>query len=750
MEPVQNDLAAPQSKVRINNEKTEYPGIVEHTLRGEIRHIVYSTEDESYTVFRIVDAQGVEHTVVGPVSGAYEGQGIEVAGVWERHKEHGRQFRANSYKYILPSTPDGIKRYLASGLIYGIGTKLAQCIVEKFGTKTLEILDNYSSRLTEIPGFGKKRLEMVRKAWREHAEKRDIFIFLQGLGISLAYCQRIYRVYADKSPGVVKENPYRLAEEVDGIGFIMADRIAFNLGIRGNDDKRLAAGISYSLNRLSQAGHVCYPETEFLKYASDLLKVEIAESARGLQIAEKNGLVVTDLSRDDSGISAGQRMVYDKSLFSTEQELSRHIRRLTGVSNHHGRKILKAVYSTNIPLNAEQLEAVNNAVFWPVSIITGGPGVGKTTVVGELVKRARSVGLKVYLAAPTGRAAKRLSESCRYTAMTIHRLLKWEPAKKNFTYNSKHPLPCDMLVIDETSMLDLPLALYLFRAIASGTTVVMVGDADQLPSVGPGTFLMDMILSNKCKVTHLSQIYRQDAGSLIITNAYAVNAGRMPNISPVPRDQTSDFYWIEQDDPEHVVKTVMKMVRERIPERFGFNPIRDIQVLSPMNRGTCGTITLNELLQSKINPEGHRRPQFNYGERVFRTGDRVMQVVNNYDKGVFNGEMGYIINIDSKNKRFRVAYDTGNIDYDFIEADQLTLAYAITVHKSQGSEFPAIIIPLLTQHYVMLQRNLLYTAMTRAKKLLIIIGSRKALSIAVNNAHIEPRYSMFLQRLKST
>lgn len=728
------------------DEKSSKTNITEHVLRGEISHIVYKNEEGTYTVFRIKDEKENEHCVVGPITNAYEGQGIELKGVWENHREHGRQFRASSFRYILPNTPEGIKRYLASGLIPGIGPKLADCIVKQFGSQTLDILNNYSARLTDIPGFGKKRLEMVRKAWSEHAEKRDIFIFLQSLGISNTYCQRIFNKYGVDTPRFVKENPYRLAEDIDGIGFIMSDRIALNLGIEKECDARLTAGVLYSLNRLGESGHVCFPETEFIKYASRLLDVEDPAAMRGLELAVENGIAVRD------NLPGYEKMVYSSFLFNAEKELASLINRLAGISFHKGQKILDKAsgVAAKFAFNTEQNEAVLSVKKSPLSIITGGPGVGKTTVIGEIVRRAKIARLRVYLAAPTGRAAKRLSESCKFTAMTIHRMLKWDPARKNFVYGSGRPLPCDLLVIDEISMLDVPLALSLFKAVTPGTTVVMVGDADQLPSVGPGNFLTDLIMSGKAKITHLCQIYRQSEGSRIIVNAHAVNSGRMPDVAPVPKEQLSDFYWIDQDDPDRVVGIICDMMKDRIPKRFGFNPIQDIQVLCPMNKGSCGTISLNKTLQNLLNSENlHHKPQFNFGEQVFRSGDKVMQTSNNYDKSVFNGDLGRIVNINFHEKKFRVAFDAGVVDYDFIEADQLALAYAATIHKSQGSEFPAVVIPFLTQHYLMLQRKLLYTGMTRAKKLLVLIGNRKALAMAVKNIHTEPRFSMLCGRLRS-
>ncbi len=734
-----------------STEKEKKSGnILEHSLRGEIKNVVFASDDETYTVLKLIDPKGAEHVVVGPITGAYAGQGIEVTGIWENHREHGRQFKAKSYKYILPSSADGIKRYLSSGLIKGIGPKYAEAIVNKFGERTLDILDNYSSRLNEIPGLGKKRVEMVKSAWQEHEQKRDIFIFLQSLGISTAYAVRIYKVYGDKSPQVIRENPYRLAEEVDGIGFILSDKIGSSLGLQKTDDARLSSGVLYSLNRLSEAGHVCYPEPEFIKNTAKLLDVEESHASRGLDIAIEKGYAVRDVVNETPDGVLSTKMIYSSYLHSAEKELSSIINSLCNVKVHHGQKMKDMVPQSRINFNPGQIEAVESSAQFPFSIITGGPGVGKTTVVGEIVRRAKSAKLKVYLAAPTGRASKRLSESCKSIAMTIHRMLKWEPDKRSFYYGSKNALPCDLLIVDEVSMLDIPLALYLFRAVAQGTTVVMVGDSDQLPSVGPGTFLADMIMSGKAKVTHLTQIYRQKEGSRIITNAHSVNAGRLPDISPVPKNVLSDFYWIEQEDPEQVMKTICDMVGDRIPKRFGFDPMRDVQVLSPMNRASCGTIALNKLLQSVLNPEDRHRMHFTFGDTIYRSGDRVMQTSNNYDKGVFNGDMGRIIGIMHHEKKFRVAFEGSMVDYDFIEAEQLNLAYAITVHKSQGSEFPAVIIPLLTQHFMMLQKNLLYTGMTRAKKLLVIIGSRKALGMAVNNTRLEPRYSMLLERLKKT
>ena len=716
-------------------------------MRGEVRRVVYESQDGAYSVLRVVDSNNKEQTVVGPIVGAYEGQGIEVRGRLETHKEHGRQLKVSEYKFTLPTTSEGIKRYLASGLIHGIGKEYAERIVNKFGTDTLDILDNYSARLTEIPGFGKKRLEMVRKAWREHAAERDIYIFLQSLGISLAYCRRIHKKYGEHTPAFVRADPYKLAEDIDGIGFIMADKVAKSLGIEGNDPRRLRAGVVYTLNRLSEAGHVCYPKEDFLKYTAELLNVDENDSVVGLQQALRDGLAVIDaVGGDEPGTPP--EMVYKTQLHTAERELSRLLVKIATARSHKGEATRRIDYRPAFNLSDEQHSAISAVGHYPLNVITGGPGVGKTTVVGDIVRRAGIAQLKVYLAAPTGRAAKRLSESCRRNAATIHRMLKWDAEKRQFVYGSNRPLKCDVLIVDEVSMLDIPLALFLFRAVSPGTTVVLVGDSDQLPSVGPGTFLMDLIMSGAACVTHLSRIYRQGAASRIITNAHAVNSGRLPDLTPVPKNVFSDFYWIEQDDPERVISIIGEMARERIPKRFKFDPMRDIQVLTPMNRGNCGTKALNESLQSVLNPERMKGPKLVFGDKMFRYGDRVMQLRNNYDKKVFNGDMGRIVHIDPKNKMFKVKFEEKVVEYEYVEADQIVLSYAVTVHKSQGSEFPVVIMPILTQHYIMLQRNLLYTGMTRAKKLMVLIGSRKALSMAVDNARMEPRFSRLRARLK--
>jgi exodeoxyribonuclease V alpha subunit len=586
---------------------------------------------------------------------------------------------------------------------------------------------------------------MVREAWREQAERRNIDIFLQGLGISPAYCNRIYRAYGNQAADIVRTNPFRLAKEIDGIGFLSADRIAGSLSIGKMDIRRIEAGILHGFDKLAQEGHTGYPETDFLEITARLLDVSEEDVKTALGNAIRNGNAVEETWNLD-GIPTP--MVFERDMWNQEQELASLIRNLSGPRQARTKNPATARQSdTTVELNEQQKNAVQMARANRVSVITGGPGVGKTTVVGEIVRKAQAAGLKILLAAPTGRAAKRMAESCRRPAATIHRLLKWDPAEKKFVFNSRRRLSAHLLIVDETSMLDISLAVSLFRAIAPVTTVVLVGDPDQLPSVGPGNVLHDLIRSGLCPVTHLSVVYRQSRGSRIIDNAHRVNNGVMPEF-PAEEDRKTlhDCYWIEQDTPEEAVQTIVRLVRERIPKRFGFNPLSDIQVLCPMNRGSCGTAALNQLLQLELNPG--KGPRIMLGERSFHPGDRVMQIRNNYEKLVFNGDLGRIGKIDTKAQTFQVDFEDRAVQYEFSETDQLTLAYAVTVHKSQGSEYPAVVVPLLTQHFLMLRRNLLYTAMTRAKRLLVFVGSQKALGIAVRNNHVEPRCTMLRRRLR--
>ncbi len=703
------------------------------TLRGEVIRTVYENRENTFAILKVLDSTGSEKTVVGALNGIGAGQHIEASGRWEKHPEFGTQFRAVSFRPVLPSTTSGIERFIGSGAIPGIGGKTAKLIVEHFGDETLDVLDRHPGRLREIPGIGRKKAASIISAWQESSARRDIFIYLQGLGITPACCQRLYKRYGDRTAEVVKANPYRLAEDVDGIGFLKADGIAAEVGIARNSPERMTAAAVYTINQLTSNGHAACPEAEFVMEVARLSSQPQDVARIGLERAVMRHMLV----KQDG-------MIYPPVLARAENELPVLIKALAEADDFAGRRCLDAG-RPDLQLSDEQKAAVEQIRLSPLTIITGGPGVGKTTVIGEAVRRARRAGLRISAAAPTGRAAKRLSESTGLAAKTLHRLLVFDPSTGQFGYDHTNPLPCDLLIVDETSMLDLLLALALFRAVSPGTSVVLVGDRDQLPSVGPGTVLASFIASGWFRTANLTQVFRQAAGSSIITNAHRVNQGRLPEQAPAESGLT-DFYWIEQDDPDKVLDIIARMTAERIPRRFHLDPRDDVQILSPMNRGSCGTAAINEKLQSVLN--GGDKPQFKYGERVFKTGDKVMQTSNNYDKQVFNGDLGRICRVESGKKKFQVVFDQGKIvEYAFDEADQLSMAYAVTVHKSQGSEFPAVIMPLLTQHYMMLQRNLLYTGMTRAKKLLIIIGSRKALEMAVRNTRTAPRYTMLTARM---
>jgi len=742
---VSSDLFHRDSAPPATSGSPDAAAMTDCTLRGEVLRIVYASPDGQHVVLRMLDEHHREVTLVGPLANVMEGQEIEAVGRWETHKDHGRQLRVQTFRAVLPSSEEGIRRYLASGLIPGIGPTYAARIVERFGAETLAVLDRYSERLLEVPGIGRKRIAEIRKAWQEHAQQREVAIFLQSLGIGPAYCARIVSRYGVAAAEVVRRNPYQLAAEIHGIGFLSADRIANRLGVEKEHPLRLAAGVEYVLEQLALSGHVCYPTATLCTEAARVLEVDEQKAAAGLAGAVQGGRVV----HEQATPADSEPRVYLRRLYQAETDLAEALRLLITFPAAAPSRLDSGRLGDGFRrLNPEQQEAVLQAFRSPVSIVTGGPGVGKTTVIGQIVALAAGLRRRTLLAAPTGRAAKRMSEATSMDAMTIHRLLQWDAAEGVFVHGPDNPLRCELLVVDEVSMLDVPLAAHLFRAVQAGTRLVLVGDKDQLPSVGPGCVLHDLIASGRIPVTHLTRIYRQDPHSRIVSNAHAVNRGQMPDLRPVPAEVTADFYWIEQDDPDRAAETIARMVTERIPQRFRLDPLADVQILAPMHRGSCGTGALNERLQEALNPAG-RRPEFAFGERRFRVGDRVMQTVNNYDKGVFNGELGQVVGVDHHAKTFTLAFDIGAVTYEWAEADQVVHAYAVTVHKSQGSEFPAVIMPILTQHYVMLQRNLVYTAMTRAKRLLVMIGTRRALAIALANNTPMLRHSRLVPRLQA-
>ena len=706
-------------------------------LKGEILRFRFKGDNGEFAVAVVRCPDGTEEVVCGPMPGAEAGRQVELEGSFATHPDYGREFRITKCKTALPETTSGLIRFLSSA-VPGLGPKNAAAIVDHFGKETMEILNRFPKKLKEVPGIGAKRAAEISRIWKESASQRESLIFLQGLGITPAYCARLLKTYGENAPETVRKNPWKLADDVDGIGFLKADEIAKSLDIPADSPERLRAAAVFAMNTLTTQGHVCAPENELLESTAALLKLPEECARKGIEEAIARKLLVNL-----------DNMIYPPHLAAAEQRLAQRIAELAGCKKFAAQKMGSLPPETVAKLAPEQFQAVESVKNSPLSIVTGGPGVGKTTVMGEIVKLAKKAKLKIALAAPTGRAAKRLSESSGLEAKTIHRLLIYDPRSNAFAYDASNKLECDLLIADEVSMLDLLLADALFAAIPQGCAVVLVGDADQLPSVGAGTVLSDFINSEFFTVTHLTQVFRQAAESAIISNAHRVIRGRMPVAPAVQQGKDLDFYWIDPGDPARAEELIEKMAAERIPERFGFDPVKEIQILTPMNRGDAGVFRLNPLLAKRL--LGEKVDSFRFGERSFSLGDKIMQRSNNYDKNVFNGDVGIIEKIDSENRKFFCAFDNGerSVEYTFDETDQLSHAYAITVHKSQGGEYPCVILSLLKCHYMMLKRNLLYTAMTRAKKLLVLVADRQAVEIAISNNRKERRYSLLGERMKA-
>jgi exodeoxyribonuclease V alpha subunit len=710
------------------------------TVEGTLEHVIYSNEENHYTVAQLLPEGGMRRTepitIVGNLAALNVGESVRAQGHWVNHKQWGRQFAVERFESVLPRTVVGIKKYLGSGLIKGIGETFADRIVEKFGERTLEVIDTFSARLREVDGIGPERAKRIKEAWTTQKSVRDIMIFLQGYGIGSSHAAKIYKQYGENAMAIVQENPYRLAKDISGIGFRTADGIASKMGIEKDSIHRLKAGVVHALDRATDEGHTCLPRERLIEDARELLEVEIAPIEKAVEQLSVGGDVVIE---DD--------YVYLARLCKSERGVATKIHELRAApltlpSIDFEKALVWVQQKTRVELAAAQRNAIQTALTSKISVITGGPGVGKTTIVNNIVKILRAKSGKVLLAAPTGRAAKRMSEATGAPAQTIHRLLKYEPREGGFTHNERRPLQGDMIIIDETSMLDIPLAYHLLKAIPLTASVVFVGDVDQLPSVGPGNFLRDVIDSDRVPVVRLTEIFRQAKNSFIITNAHRVNEGQMPVLDA---QQEADFFFIAEEQPEKVLATIKTLCGERVPKKFGFDPMRDVQVLTPMHKGLCGSENLNRELQSTLNPSG---PNVQRYGRTYRVGDRVMQIRNNYDKDVFNGDLGRVKRIDLVEQQVIVEVDEREIPYEFTDMDELLPAYAISVHKSQGNEYPCVIVPLLTQHFVLLQRNLLYTAITRGKKLVILIGSKKALAIAVRNNKTAARFSRLKERLR--
>ncbi len=720
-------------------------------LRGQIERITYVSEENGFTIARVKVAGRRELvTVVGHIVNPAPGEILSMKGEWSRHPKYGEQFKIAFCQSAVPATVSGIEKYLGSGLVKGIGPVMAKRIVKRFKERTLDVIEHTAERLSEIEGIGPKRIAMIRKAWAEQREIRAIMIFLQSHGVGAGYAARIYKHYGDQAIAVVRENPYRLATDVFGIGFVSADRIAEKLGFARDSELRAEAGILYVLHELTDEGHVYYPYEPLIERCREILAIDREIIAKAVATITVDGrIVIEDLNRDAETFRENHKAVYLAGYHLAETQLAARLKSLIGAPRPGRRidaeKVIPWIQEKlAITLAERQLEAIRTAADHKVMVITGGPGTGKTTIINALIRIFSVSRTKVLLAAPTGRAAKRMTEATGQEAKTIHRLLEYSFQKGGFQKNENSPLDCDLLIVDEASMIDTLLMHHLMKAVPPRATFVMVGDVNQLPSVGAGNVLRDVIDSGAVPVVELSEIFRQARESSIIVNAHRINEGLMPNLVSNP-ERLDDFYFVEQEDPQKVLEMIITLVKERIPKRFGLDSIDDIQVLTPMHRGIVGGLNLNAELQKALNPgeEGIARMG-----RLYRTGDKVMQVANNYDKEVYNGDIGRITGIDTEGQEVLVSIDGREIPYDFSELDELTHAYAVSIHKSQGSEYPAVVIPILTQHYILLQRNLLYTGVTRGKRLVVIVGTKKALAIAVKNNRTEKRYTLLGDRLK--
>ena len=791
-------------------------------LRGVVERITYHNEETGYTVAKVTPekrgptafGRDYQVPVVGNMLGVNVGESVELTGRWTIHAEYGKQFVVESMRTVLPATVAGIEKYLGSGLIRGVGPVTAKRIVKHFGVETLTIIEEQPARLNEVPGVGRVRTQMITKAWEEQKAIKEVMLFLQSHGVSTSLATKIYKFYGDNAIGVVKQDPYRLARDIFGIGFLTADRIAQSMGLAPDAPERVAAGIAYALSQATDDGHVFLPTSELVRQSVELLDVTPQQIGLGLVrlwgeeqvkvtptpgaeemilplvprpvdaipqlIAEQGQIYAAATPAQAEKLLQAENAIYLTSLYYSEVGVAGRIKRLlrdgesrfdhfrmtrfdwtaafTAAERHHGLK-----------LASQQHAAIRAALTHRFAVLTGGPGTGKTTSIRVLLQLCEAYNHQVILTAPTGRAAKRLAETTGREAKTIHRLLEFKPAEgMAFQRNEENPLEGDLLIVDEASMLDLVLTNHLLKAIPPGMHLLLVGDVDQLPSVGAGNVLKDLIAAvegaddgrpssaagaqwarpssldgRQSAVVRLQTIFRQEAGSYIITNAHRINAGEIPTVD---NDNATDFFLFRTEEPERAAQLCVELVQSRIPKRFAI-PTQDIQVLSPMHRGVVGVGALNEALQAAINPASAQRPERRIGNRAYRVGDRVMQIRNNYDKEVYNGDMGIIQAMDMELQKVTVTVDGRPVVYDFLELDELVHAYAISIHKSQGSEFPAVVIPVLTSHYMLLQRNLLYTAVTRARRLVVLVGQPKAIAMAVRNNKVSERFTGLSERL---
>lgn len=703
-------------------------------ISGYIERIVFTEPERGFTVARMQEADRSDlTTIVGHLPGIREGESISCRGIWKYHSQYGKQFEIKEYKVEPPTNLVGVQKYLESGLIKGIGPVYAEKIVEKFQEQTLVILDSEPEKLSLIPGIGEKKIEMIKECWQQQKSIREVMIFLQSHGVSTAYAQKIYKRYLDRSIEMVRQNPYELAKDITGIGFKSADRIASSLGYEKNSPKRIEAGLEYLLWELSSEGHTCYPLHALLEKTAETLEIDHEPILKVCNSMLERGEILQEEVE-------GETRVFLRAFYGYEQTIAEEIRRLSNAPiafrDIDKEKAISWVEDIlHIRFAEKQKEAVIRSIQEKIHIITGGPGTGKSTITKGVITILEKITPKILLCAPTGRAAKRLSEITRRKAHTIHVILEMDFVNGGFKRGKDNPIDCDLLIIDEASMIDTFLLHSLLLALPDKTKILFIGDIDQLPSVGAGYTLKDLIDSTVIPVTRLDEIFRQAKGSLITINAHKINHGEFPILSQNPK---SDCHFYEENTPEEISSRLLQLIQTQLPTEKGFDPFKDIQILSPMRKGIIGTIHLNQVLQEALNPSD---APFYYDGKRFHVGDKVIQLKNNYNKKVYNGDIGRILHIHTNDQIMILSFDREEIEYEFSDLDEIALAYAISVHKYQGSESPAILMPIHTSHFVLLYRNLLYTALTRGKKFVGLVGSKKALAIAVKNEKMIQRYT---------
>lgn len=717
-------------------------------LTGQIEQVTYFDEVSGFTVARMrIDARPAPVTAVGRLLDPRPGEMLAMTGEWAVHPTFGEQFKVSEFKLHVPATAQSILKYLGSGLIRGLGPEMASRIVDRFGDRSLEIIENDIQQLQSVKGIGRKRLASIQKAWTEQKDIRQLMLFLQSHDIPTGQALKIFRRYGHHAVAVLRRNPYRLANDIAGIGFRTADRMARQMDLPADSPLRAEAGVLYLLREFAEQGHVFAPRRLLAPQAAALLGVDEGLIRAAIDRLNAQKRIIAESRRKGVGGAESGAALYLPYLHQAECAIARLFDRLlaatAGVSPVEADAALAlARKSAPVDLVPRQLDAVRQAATAKVMVITGGPGTGKTTIIQTILKIFKSLRARIHLAAPTGRAAKRMAEATGCKASTIHRLLDYSIQKGGFQRNEDSPLKTDLLVVDEASMVDTPLMAHLLAGVPPAARLILVGDVHQLPSVGPGNVLSDIIASGKIPVVELTEIHRQARASRIVTSAHAVNAGRLPELDPPLKE--SDFYFVERATPEQARDTIAHLVAHRIPVRFGLDPVDDIQVLTPMHRGAAGADELNRVLQEALNPGNAELVR---GNRIFRVHDKVMQIRNNYDKDVFNGDVGRITALNDKDQGLAVSFDGRLVPYEATELDEIMTAYAVSVHKAQGSEFPAVVIPVLTQHYVLLQRNLIYTAITRGRRLVVLVGSRRALAMAVARNDQRIRHSGLFQRL---